>query len=302
VRSGGDESAAIDRNLIPQDAHEQADDENTRTGLQAVLRGDWDLAIARFTAAIQHDPGNDIAYSYRGFAHAGRAATIARDDEWDLAIADFTEAIRLHPQGAGVYQGRGCAQWSRGRWDKALDDFNEAIRLDPKCAEAYVSRGRTYWAMQTKQTESRNRKLAMQDYTEAIRIDPQCGNAYYRRALAVCTHTLLHEEEISPAERYIAWKSAVDDLTKCVLFKPLNGDMAMVYAYRGLAHAGLFELDRAIDDCTEAILINPKCADAYAFRGIVYRKKGENDKADEDCDQSFRLGYLREVPPTLKGQ
>ena len=52
--------------------------------------------------------------------------------------------------------------------------------------------------------------------------------------------------------------------------------------------AGLPE-EKAIADCTEAIRLNPKEADAYFTRGSAYEKKGDYEKAIADYTEAIRL-------------
>ena len=49
------------------------------------------------------------------------------------------------------------------------------------------------------------------------------------------------------------------------------------------------DYDKAIDDFTDAIRIDPKYATAYYNRGLVWKAKGDNDKAMADYDEAIRL-------------
>ena len=51
------------------------------------------------------------------------------------------------------------------------------------------------------------------------------------------------------------------------------------------------EYDKAIADCTKAILLDPSFAPAYYDRGQAYANKGKKAKADEDLAQAKKLGY-----------
>ena len=52
------------------------------------------------------------------------------------------------------------------------------------------------------------------------------------------------------------------------------------------------DYDEAIADCTEAIRLDPKCAEAYYRRGVVYDWKGESDKANADFAEAKKRGYV----------
>ncbi len=47
--------------------------------------------------------------------------------------------------------------------------------------------------------------------------------------------------------------------------------------------------DKAIEDYSQAIQINPKLAEAHNSRGIAYEKKGGYDKAIEDYSQAIQI-------------
>ncbi len=54
-----------------------------------------------------------------------------------------------------------------------------------------------------------------------------------------------------------------------------------------LAHQG--DLDRALDDSSEAIRLAPREADSYLIRAEVWRARGEHGKALADCDAVLRV-------------
>ena len=63
----------------------------------------------------------------------------------------------------------------------------------------------------------------------------------------------------------------------------------MAYNNRGIAYTDEDQPDKAIADCTEAIRLKPKYADAYYDRGRAYHKKGEYDTAILDYTEAIRL-------------
>ena len=76
-------------------------------GLAHYDKGEYDLAIAEYTKAIELDPENAVAYNGRGDVYYDKG-------ELALAIADYTQAIKLDPQYAVAYYNRGNAykaQW-----------------------------------------------------------------------------------------------------------------------------------------------------------------------------------------------
>jgi tetratricopeptide (TPR) repeat protein len=85
---------------------------------------DFDLAIRRYSEAIQINPKSVDAYANRGLAHENKG-------DHDKAIADCSQAIRLDPKNADIFVNRGIAFENKGEHDKEIADCSEAIRLNP---------------------------------------------------------------------------------------------------------------------------------------------------------------------------
>lgn len=65
-------------------------------------------------------------------------------------------------------------------------------------------------------------------------------------------------------------------------------DLAAAYTNRGNAYDDLGEYNRAIDDYTEALRIEPGYASAYNNRGVSYDNLGDYTRAIENYDQALR--------------
>ncbi|MGA7702853.1 MAG: tetratricopeptide repeat protein, partial [Thermoguttaceae bacterium] len=63
------------------------------------------------------------------------------------------------------------------------------------------------------------------------------------------------------------------------------------YNNRAVAYYKKGDIDRAINDCTEAIRVDPNLVLAYLNRGAAYLKKGDKAKAKADFDEAKKLGY-----------
>ncbi|MDR0557102.1 MAG: tetratricopeptide repeat protein [Treponema sp.] len=126
-------------------------------------RGEWDQAIAEYTAAIREDPNNVAAYYNRGNAFYNKG-------DLDTAIADYTQAIRLDPNFAIMYYNRGNTYYNKKDYNRAIADYTQVIRLDPNNASAYINRGNAYY-------NKGDYNRAIVDYEAALRIDPNDANA-----------------------------------------------------------------------------------------------------------------------------
>ena len=62
-----------------------------------------------------------------------------------------------------------------------------------------------------------------------------------------------------------------------------------MFSNRGNTYRNKGEYDRAIQDCTEAIRINPGYDYAFIARGLAYWYIGEYDHSILDCDEAIRI-------------
>jgi len=111
----------------------------TNRGVSYCDKRDYDRAIADYTAAIQLNLNESIAFNNRGNTYKAKG-------DIDRAIADFSQALRINPRSAVAYFNRGVAYSLRRDFDRALADLNEAIRLSPKNADYFEVRGMIFEA------------------------------------------------------------------------------------------------------------------------------------------------------------
>ncbi|MDD5095713.1 MAG: tetratricopeptide repeat protein [Dehalococcoidia bacterium] len=91
-------------------------------GLQSLINGQPDEAIAYFTKAIVTDPSLACAYELRAQAYL-------RKGDGSLALADCNRAIELDPTLATAYNKRGFAYEILGNTQAALADFQKVLTL-----------------------------------------------------------------------------------------------------------------------------------------------------------------------------
>ena len=79
---------------------------------------------------------------------------------------------------------------------------------------------------------------------------------------------------------------AIDEFTEVIKIDP-KFDRA--YTNRGILWMEKGEYDRAIEDCTHAMELNPNQFQAYSCRGNAWRYKGEYDRAISDHTKAVEL-------------
>jgi len=82
------------------------------------------------------------------------------------------------------------------------------------------------------------------------------------------------------------YDKAIDDFSEAIRLNPKD---AIAFGNRGNAYDSKQEFDKAIADYSEAIRIDPKRALAFALRGMVYTEKKDYDKAIADFSEAIRL-------------
>ena len=96
--------------------------------MSLILNGcsiDYDKAIADYTKAIEINPSDDYAYSFRGYAWMEKG-------DYDKAIADFTKAIgkcRVARSKGIIYTFRALAWKAKGDHGRAQKDMVRAGNL-----------------------------------------------------------------------------------------------------------------------------------------------------------------------------
>ncbi len=137
-------------------------------------------------------------------------------------------------------------------------------------ASSYLLRGYSY-------TKLGENDKAVSDYREVINLIPSGATGYEFRADA---YIKLGEPE-----------KAIEDYTVSI-----DNDKALIgfgsvsaFTNRSWAFIVLQQYEKAINDATEAISINPEFADSYYNRAIAYDNLGQKDKAAADQKKACEL-------------
>jgi tetratricopeptide (TPR) repeat protein len=134
-------------------------------------KGEYDLAIADDTRAIELDPKNANAFQ-------DRATAYFQKKDYDLCIADSTRAMELDPKMWQTYNNRGVAYREKGDFDRALADLNRAVELNPSGqGNALFNRGTVYNA-------KGDYERAIADFSRSISLDQKDAGARKYRAVA----------------------------------------------------------------------------------------------------------------------
>lgn len=233
-------------------------------GASALEAKKYDLAISRFTAALQMNPDKNTA----SVLYNLRAKAYIYQRRWDQAFHDANAAIRLNPGFYDPYVARAIVYRSRGNLEKAIGEYNTAIQLNPNAIRAYNNRG-------IAESKRGRQERAVADFDRALRVDPNFADAYMNRAIAY--------EEMGKLDRAIA------DLDQAIRLDP-KVDYGRYN--RGRLHGAMGNFDKAILDLTEAIRQGgdgDDIADTHRIRANAYKEKGNYSAASSDYAKARQM-------------
>ncbi|NQT15031.1 MAG: tetratricopeptide repeat protein [Planctomycetes bacterium] len=274
--------------------------------------GDRDKFAADLDAVLRLDP-KDLK------ANCNRSAVHLLKGDRDAAIDYAERAIRAAPDAPDGYECRGKALHIKGEYSEAIDDATRALERQPDSVQAYLLRGGAKLMLRLSEE-------AVSDYDEAVKHSPAEPEGYARRAQAltklgeleraVADYTKALELAPNRLEYYarrgqIRWKlhqleTALGDFEKAISLSNDGGksesEKGVVYAgqtvdwvaqaYVGRAALTLKRRDYAevIEDCTRALDLDPRLANALLCRGIAHYERRELDQAIEDLSRAIELG------------
>ena len=270
---------------IPRPEVLRLGEEHLDRGNAYIGENEYDKAIEEYTKVIRLET-NSAEKMIKVQAYWGRANL--------YLIRDIDEIIELYDR-VGPYLEKGELDKAIEEYSKtislearrgkkligmAIEDFGKAISLNtngPGAQQAYSLRGRVYCGLG-------EIDKGIKDYSEAIRVAPDFGLAYEERAWA---YAAKGEDEKAAADFGKAEEldgRPVDRSATFFFFPSIarNEMLASACIQRGHLYLEKGERDRAIEDFSKAISLNPNDPEAYADRAKAYAAKGEIKKTADD--------------------
>lgn len=197
--------------------------------------------------------------AYLIMTHSGTRGLVSKVNAPKLeeAVEVYDELIKESPKEGRYYTLRASAWWARGDEIAALNDFNSAIENGYKVAHAYSSRGMFHATIG-------NSAEAIADYSEAVTLDPKDPAYFINRAAAY-----MGTQE---------FEKAVADYSSAIKLAPKT----TMYQQRAVALKLLGKPEKAIEDFTAALEINPEHIPSLMGRGFIRFQQNESAEAIED--------------------
>ena len=128
---------------------------------------------------------------------------------------------------------------------------------------------------------------------EAAQVKALYDGKSYERAIALATRALKR----APDAMMLTYRAAsyykrgerqkaIDDCTAAI---NLNPQIMGPYFCRGTIYAELHQFAKAAEDLTEAIKLDPKNADIYSLRSAVYGNLGKKEESEQDLKKAKEL-------------
>ena len=257
----GDLNAAITDYSKAIEVEPDAPDAYFRRAQAFEARGLYERAVQDYTSYIDRAPSYDVAYSNRGLSRA-------RTGDLEGAIPDFDKAVELNPSNAVTLVNRASVKDMLGRVEDAVADYEIALEVDAKNEMAYNELFAISW-----RKGEMTKALAVAE--RAIENLPDNAIGYNMKASA-----------------FLARKASVDELDEAATAADkavkLAPDEAQGYAnrcaafiYLAVAQNILGAMENFIDDCEQALEIDPDYFDAYEHIGVAYAALGDQEKAND---------------------
>jgi len=215
-----------------------------------------------------HDAGKAAAALTADELARRGAASLARGD-LDGALADLDQACTLEPTNADFFVTRADIRLAQRQRDKALADLDTALLLDPAHDQARIQRAGLNAAR--KETAKVLEDLATLDQ----RLVPQ---SEIRRSIAS-----IYDRLEMPAQALPQWN---------LWIAAHKHDIGLDEAYNSRCWVRMelgVELDKALDDCDEAVDANDKDASFIDSRAWVYLRMGKPQKALADFNRGLAI-------------
>ncbi|MCK9686956.1 aspartyl protease family protein [Scleromatobacter humisilvae] len=218
-------------------------------------------------AASRPDAAAGEKMSADEYARRG-AASLARRDA-AAALADLDRACAQEPGNAAFFAMRASVHLALKQEDKALSDLDTALQLDAGQAEARIERS----AIRRTRNE---RGPVLDDLSALDRTLPPQSQIRQRMAL-------LYESMDMPAQALAQWN---------LWIAAHRHDIALEHAYNGRCWARVqldIELDKALDDCDEAVDADSKNASYLDSRAWVFARLGRWQRAKSEFDRALAV-------------
>jgi tetratricopeptide (TPR) repeat protein len=214
--------------------------------------------------------------------HREKERILRRSGDLLGALAEAEEAVKLDPEDPVSYSTRATINEILGRHREAIKDITRAIELDPVNAPYHWMRAT--WRIVEGQFEE-----AIADARRALDLNPDYMTAY--RPLLNAHFYLSHLDKVRVILTELA---AVLEMWA----DPAARSGAHILIAKGSELLG--EPDRALDEATHALELDPGNLNALLFRARMRHTMQDEPGAKVDCDAAARIILNESQEPSIR--
>jgi tetratricopeptide (TPR) repeat protein len=280
-----------------------------RLAIRMVRAGREQEAIEYFKQAIKRNPHNDNGHVGLGYVYSeqheyskaiesynaalaieetpaaryGRIIALYSSGQFTLAVEDCDKVLREHPSSHNAYAHRAYANMRAGNYEAAERDAERSLEIGGQASDL------AYLALSGACLAQNDAKSAIKALSKAIKLAPSVP--VHRIMLAVaCFQAAQWDASIASLDFAIQRRGGAEKLNL-----ELEGFGWQVYKLRGFINFRMkHDVDAAIGDLSQAILLNPHDADCYVLRGWAYSTLSEWEHAVADFNKALTIesGHL----------
>jgi tetratricopeptide (TPR) repeat protein len=301
------------REALPAPPENLTASQDVALGLLFTSHDAFEQAIPRFEAALQLEPGNEIATLNLALAEKSSGKISAAMDRLRRALASWPSAA--------LYDTLGEMEEEAGQYVEAVQSYQRAVELDPSNEQFYFDLGVEYLSHFTFGPAAEVYRVGTQKFPDSSRQFVGLGFSHYavreyKEAADAFTRALEIEPD-SPAV-FKAWNSVLDSLApkdwegllprldRLATAHPQSAELSFCYG------AALFRLefakgqkaalDRPQSLLEKAVHLRPDFPAAHLELGALYTAKKLNQKAVDEYLEVIREDSKSEVPHYRLGQ
>jgi tetratricopeptide (TPR) repeat protein len=257
----------------------------------------FNKAINDYTSSISLNPRVRDAYWNRGLSYE-------HIKNYPLALTDYKEALlysNTDIDGSAVlYDNIAIIERKLKQYDKAIEADSMAIMLNPGLTRAYESRGQSYVMLRKYQLAINDFSIAAEGYHDNNYILSRIyfERAEMKRALKQYKDAINDYSfaiKLEPGNKFAYWDRAAsynkngdyqlanDDYSKAILlYKGDNISLSRLYDDRAQMEKGLQQFNKAIEDDSLAVSLDPKYAAAYWNKADSHTQNGDFRLSNND--------------------
>lgn len=227
-------------------------------GVTFLQQGAYDKALALISDAIQHDPGNYLAYTNLG-------NVCQQLNKYHEAVICYDQALKLAPEHIDAAFNRGIALQNLSRLDDALQSYNEVIAHCADYAGVNFLKGNTLLALG-------RHEESLQSYERALDAEPH--------------HTDTHVNRGKAFSALGQWEASLASFDKALANQSGNIE---ALSGRGFSLHKQGHLDTALSCYAQVLELIPDCIDALNNSGIILLSLHRGEQALSCCDRVIGL-------------